>query len=214
MGLFGATPVGEVLARWHALGGALGFPRVAHARQVHGAAVLVHDGGGPGILVSDGFDGHAAVASGVLLTVSVADCVPIYVADEVRRVVALLHAGWRGVAAGILEAGAAALARAAGSRPADLRLHLGPAICGRCYEVGPEVHAALGRTPPPSREPVDLGHELARRAVDLGVRPEAVTRSTHCTRCGAGAFFSHRRGDAGRQIAFLGVRVAGSEPGG
>ncbi|HUH13237.1 MAG TPA: polyphenol oxidase family protein [Longimicrobiales bacterium] len=206
LGLFGAVPVGRALERWGALRRATGMPRAVHARQVHGARVLAHGDGPPGLLVSEGYDGHWTDVPGVLLTVSVADCVPIFLVDPERRAVAVLHAGWRGVAAGMLEAGLRALAAGAGSRPQDVRGHFGPAICGACYEVGPEVHEALGLPVPAGPTPVDLRAELARRALSLGVPAEAVTLSEHCTRCTGSPLFSHRGGDAARQMGFIGIR--------
>src|SRR5690606_2097555 len=147
---------------------------------------------------------------GVLLTVSVADCVPVFLVDERTRAVALLHAGWRGVAAGILTAGIQVLEREAGSEPSDLRVHLGPSICGTCYEVGPEVHEALGLTPPAAPRPVDLRQVLAEQALALGVRAERISRSAYCPRCGDSPFFPHRRGDSGRQSGVLAARGHGA----
>lgn len=208
LGLSGATPVGVALGRWRALRSAAGCVRVVHARQVHGADVLPHGPGEPGIVVSDGFDGHATATAGVLLTVSIADCVPIFLLDPTRRAVAALHGGWRGVVAGVLEAGLALLERMAGTTAADLHLHLGPAICGACYEVGPEVHEALGLEPPSGHEPVDLRSVLATRAVGLGVAAARISVSSFCTKCGESPFFSHRGGDRERQMGVLGVRVS------
>lgn len=204
--LSGPAPVGEVLARWRALAAATGCPRVVHGQQVHGCDVLVHGDGLPGIHLAGPADGHATAARGTLLTVSVADCVPVSIVDPEGRVVALVHAGWRGIAAGILERGIEVLARLAGATPSALRVHLGPAICGDCYEVGPEVHAALGLEVPEGPTPVDLRSVLALRAIAMGVPEAAITRSAHCTRCGDSPFFSHRGGCAERQVGILGVR--------
>ena len=209
LGLFGSGPVGAALERWGALRRTTGFPRAVHARQVHGARVLAHGDGPPGLLVSEGYDGHWTDAPGVLLTVSVADCVPVFLVDPERRAVAALHAGWRGVAAGMLEAGVRALASGAGSRPQDLWAHLGPAICGDCYEVGPEVHEALGLARPAGPTPIDLRGELVRRAHALGIPPDAITISEHCTRCTGSPLFSHRGGDPQRQMGFIGIRLDG-----
>jgi copper oxidase (laccase) domain-containing protein len=140
----------------------------------------------------------------VLLAVTVADCVPVSLVDPVMRRVGLLHAGWRGTAAGVLERGVAAMGEGASARA--LRVHLGPAICGLCYEVGPEVFAALGEPAPAEPTPLDLRAVLARRAVVLGVAPEHVTVSAHCTRCTGSELFSHRGGDRGRQVGYLGIR--------
>jgi hypothetical protein len=107
-----------------------------------------------------------------------------------------------------VERGIERMAAAWGSAAADLWLHCGPAICGRCYEVGPEVHAALypDRPPPAGKENVDVRAAIVGRAIGHGVRPERITVSTHCTRCGDGEFFSYRGGDVGRQYGVLGIR--------
>lgn len=75
----------------------------------------------------------------LLLTVQTADCVPILIVDPRRRVVASIHAGWRGTLARIVEKTVGDLRREYGSRPGHLLAAIGPAIGGCCYEVGPEV---------------------------------------------------------------------------
>jgi YfiH family protein len=206
LGLFSdASPSRDVLARWDGLRHATGLPEVVHAHQVHGASVRWHRAGAPGLHLLDPCDGHATTDAGILLAVTVADCVPVFMVDPRRRGVALVHAGWRGTAAGILERGVAVLAERTGSRPEDLLVHLGPAICGRCYEVGPEVFSALGLTALPSPSLLDLRAVLALRAAAAGVPERQITLSAHCTRCGEG-FFSHRGGDRARQAGFLGIR--------
>jgi YfiH family protein len=193
------------MERWGRLTRETGADRVVHGRQVHGAAVRLHDAGPPGLHVSPATDGHATRASGVLLTVSVADCAPISLVAPDARVVALLHGGWRGVAAGILERGLELLAGRLDVQPHDLHAHLGPAICGRCYEVGPEVHRGLGLAEPDRAAPIDLRAVIAERARRAGVADQRITQSTWCTRCGDGPFFSHRGGCTERQVAVLGI---------
>ena len=82
-------------------------------------------------------------------------------------------------------------------------MHLGPAICGKCYEVSPEVHEQLTGRNPGKPTPVDLRAILADQAMKCGV--ERITISPFCTRCDNDRFFSHRAKDHGRQ---LGVIVA------
>ncbi len=205
MGLFGASPSGEVQARWARLAESVGFPRVVHGLQVHGARVAVHEVVTAGRWVVGEYDGHVTRVPGTLLTVATADCVPVSVVHPENRAVALLHAGWRGTAAGVLEAGLAALASALSVRTSACHVHMGPAICGGCYEVGPEVHQALGLPVPLEPTPVDLRSDLARRAVTAGVSAQNVTVSSLCTRCGEAGLYSHRGGDRGRQVALLGV---------
>ncbi len=205
LGLFTRSPGVEVQGRWTRLLDRTGAVVAAHARQVHEAAVRVHAHLPPGLLIAPPADGHATRCPGVLLGVTVADCTPVYLVAPEARAVALLHAGWRGVAAGILERGVRVLADRFDLPAGALHLHLGPAICGACYEVGPEVHEALGLARPSAPESVDLRAVLARRALALGIPAEAITRSSLCTRCDGGVLFSHRAGDAERQVAFLGV---------
>ncbi|MGD2071752.1 MAG: polyphenol oxidase family protein, partial [Gemmatimonadota bacterium] len=168
-----------------------------------------HSGGAPGLHLCPDTDGHVTRTPGTLLTVATADCVPIFVVDPALRAVAVLHGGWRGVAAGVLDRGLEVLAERLSSRVEDVAVHLGPAICGRCYEVGPEVHDALGLPVPETAAPVDLRAVVATRAVEAGVAAARVTVSDACTRCGDSPFFSHRGGDVERQLAFVGIDPTG-----
>jgi YfiH family protein len=144
-------------------------------------------------------DGHAAPERGTAAAVSIADCVPVFIVHP-SGATALLHSGWRGTTARILDAGITALAhrRFAAS---ELRVHLGPAICGKCYEVSPDVFRLLTGKAVPKPTTVDLRSILADHARNLGVRH--ITTSPWCTRCHNDRFFSHRAGDSGRQIALM-----------
>ena len=95
-----------------------------------------------------------------------------------------------------------------GAAVEQIWLHCGPSICGRCYEVGPEVHMGVNPTlaPPAQPTPIDLPAAIVDRAERAGVDVAKMSRSTHCTLCGAGNFFSHRGGSPARQVAFLGLR--------
>lgn len=196
----------EILERFRAFRAAMrpAFPAVQMAHQVHGAHAVWHEVVAPGFHVLDDADGHATADEGVLLVVSVADCVPIYLVSRDGGAVALLHAGWKGTAAGILEAGLERLRRHAGVRPADVAVHCGVAICGGCYEVGPEVVRAVEGRAVRGKARLDLRAALARRAEAAGVRE--ISLSPLCTMCDADRFFSHRGsgGGSGRQLAFLG----------
>ena len=174
--------------------------------QVHGARVRAHRDASPGVLVVDATDAHVTREPGILLGVTLADCVPLFLVAPDARIVALAHAGWRGIVEGVVEETLASLRDRFGASPKDLRAHLGPAVCGRCYEVGPEIHAALGYAAPEIPSPVDLRLEAAGRLAGAGVEADAVTVSSHCTKCGDVPYFSHRGGDTGRHAALLGVR--------
>ena len=207
LGLFAGGATREVLPRWEELLAATGVPSAVHARQVHEAGVLLHRDAAPGLRIAEAADGHLTREPDLLLTVSVADCVPVFLMEERSGVLGLVHAGWRGVAAGILERAITRIRDGWGVEPSTLRLHLGPSICGTCYEVGPEVFAAVGRPAPDRPTPIDLPAVLLDRARAAGIDPGRSTRSGHCTRCGSAGLFSHRAGRPERQVAFLGLRT-------
>jgi YfiH family protein len=179
------------------------FPATVFGRQVHGRTVRWHEALPSGGLIVDGTDGHATAQPGVLLTISVADCTPVYLADPTRGAIALLHAGWRGTAARILAAGVATLVEHSGSHVSDIVMHCGVAICGTCYEVGSEVAEALGGPPISGKMHVDIRAVLAAQAEALGVTEVSI--SPFCTAHDTG-FHSHRAsgGRGGRMIAYLG----------
>ena len=200
-GLHGAEPAGEVFSRWEKLRDALGGARLASARQVHEASVIRHVPGWTGWLRADDADGHLAPLPGTAMAVTIADCVPVFIAHR-SGAAALLHSGWRGTA-GRITARAIELLGAERCPAGELVLHCGPAICGKCYEVSADVYAALTGRTVDRPTPVDLRALISEHARALGVRE--ITLSERCTRCDNDRFFSHRAGDAGRQ---LGVMVA------
>jgi YfiH family protein len=218
LGLWSEENVGQVMTRWRALRAAFrsAFPAVVLSHQIHGTAVQWHRAGQEGWLILDGVDGHATGTPGVLLTVTVADCVPIYLLAPKKRVVALLHAGWRGTAGGMLEQGVALVRREAFVKAGDIVMHCGVGICGACYEVGSEVLSRFEAPETPGRGPgvglpgqasnhLDLRVALVSQARHLGL--EEVSVSPWCSAHDREHFFSHRAsgGRDGRMIAYLGV---------
>jgi hypothetical protein len=196
----GDESVQDVIGRWDALRlGVLRARRFATGRQVHGTRVVTHDGFWTGWLRVDDADAHYAPDRGTGLAVTVADCVPVLIAHP-SGAVAAIHAGWRGTAAGILKRVLTVMAED-GLALREVRVHLGPAICGRCYEVSPDVYAQLTGKTVDRPTTVDLRGLLAGQACAAGVR--AVTVSDDCTRCDTDRFYSHRGGDAGRQAAAI-----------
>ena len=217
LGLWSEENVGQVMSRWRAVGAAFRarFPGLVLAHQVHGTALAWHRAAADGWMILDGLDGHATGARGLLLTVTVADCIPVYLVVPQKQVIALLHAGWRGVASGVLERGVELLKREAFARASDIVMHCGVGICGSCYEVGSEVMERLtpGQRPGISRAtdasgPVDLRAVLVRQAGELGIA--AVSVSPWCTAHDRDRFFSHRAsgGRDGRMIAYVGMPLA------
>ncbi len=201
-GTHATEPAVEVFGRWNELvaeAGALGATRFVSASQVHGASIVAHGTGWAGWLRSVDVDGHLWTARGIAAAVTVADCVPVFIAHP-SGAGALLHSGWRGTVAGITERAIEMLGQA-GFSPGSLRMHLGPAICGSCYEVSPSVYAQLTGSTVDRPTPVDLRASIADRARHSGVRD--IATSEWCTRCSNDRLFSHRAGDSGRQLGVL-----------
>jgi len=197
-----------VEANWRQLRGrtCLDFARV---RQVHGDRVLVATEGRP---IAGEADAVVSTRPGLAACVSVADCVPILVADPGSGAVAAVHAGWRGTLARVAERAVRALVEGHGARPEDLLAAVGPSIGPCCYEVSTDLaerfRAELGPgagNPRRSQSRVDLwlGNETILLAA--GVRRRNLDVLGRCTSCEAELFFSHRRdaGRTGRQVAFI-----------
>jgi YfiH family protein len=157
----------------------VGASRLAQGRQVHGTRVVVDAEG------IEEADGQVISGRGVAAVVLVADCLPVALAGPER--VGVIHAGWRGLAAGVLEAGVEATGAVCAA--------IGPGIGPCCYEVGDDVRAVFGT----SERTLDL------KAIARGRLEAAGVRDIHdcglCTSCDAERFFSHRRdrGVTGRQ---------------
>lgn len=209
LGLWNLGGVGESMRRWRDfLGAEPGFHAHVLAHQVHGREMR-WQAPERGWILQEGLDGHLTRKPGVMLLVTLADCVPIYLVDPRRRLAALLHSGWRGTAADILARGVEELVERGGSDVADIVMHCGVAICGQCYEVGSEVLEALGRpVGGDGHGRVDLRRLLAERAGTLGLR--RVTTSGFCSAENRDRFFSHRasHGADGRMVAYLGWPVS------
>ena len=194
----------------------LGFRYVSVPTQVHGTDLReIPTARVPGpeactVQPAGRVDGQLADGPGWLLVATAADCVPVYLWSRELGRIGLIHAGWRGAAAGILPRAISRLAfgldRGSPGAVGDLRVHLGPAICGRCYEVDTPVLSAFGLGG--THAQLDLRGILAAQAATAGVGPGALSRSRFCTSCGPGDFHSHRAsgGTAGRMAAFLGLR--------
>jgi hypothetical protein len=161
-----------------------------HLSQVHGDRIWAI----PDPQAREG-DGMWTATPGQVLAVGVADCVPAFVWDERTRRVALVHAGWRGTAAGIL-GGALRQFVATGARPADLRVSLGPCIGPCCYTVQADVASHFD--PAAVRHEgatlhLDLRHANRLQAAAAGLAAPHIDAAPPCTGCNTETFFSHRR---------------------
>lgn len=160
-------------------------------------------------------DASVTSEAGVVLAILTADCLPVVFASEDGREIGAAHAGWRGLAAGVLETTVATM-RAA---PSALRVWLGPAAGPAAYETGAEVRAAFVAADPdaeaafvptrPGHWRVDLYALARRRLVAAGVAVEAIHGGDRCTIDEPDAFFSHRRDHrTGRMATLVWIHAA------
>jgi YfiH family protein len=206
-----------------ALCAALGVGAVVQVRQVHGARVVeATEAGGAEADAVVGHPSREAGAPPVAVGVRVADCVPILVADETTGAVAAIHAGWRGVVAGVVSAAAGRL----GGRAATLVAAIGPCIGACCFEVGADVaeaivRASAGESPAAAERVVvrregdkayvDLRAAVRAQLASLGVAGDRVDDVAGCTKHEPIRFHSFRRDGAssGRMLAVIAARSYG-----
>ncbi|HUO86328.1 MAG TPA: polyphenol oxidase family protein, partial [Thermoanaerobaculia bacterium] len=179
----------------------------AAARQVHGADVLAGPEGGP----FECGDGDALITrqEGLALSVITADCVPVLV--EAGEWIAAVHAGWRGLVAGVVAATADRLRTAGGAGPPEAWVAwIGPTIGPCCYEVDDDVATRVAGASAesvvsrPRRKPhLDLVAAAHHQLAAVGVADRRAVAA--CTRCDAGRRWSYRREGrrAGRNHAFI-----------
>jgi YfiH family protein len=180
LGLLTQDDAERVAENRERLRSAVGGRRLAQGRQVHGTLVVV-DGGD-----LEEADGQVTTLPGVAAIVLTADCLPVALAGPAG--IGVVHAGWRGLSAGVLEAGVEATGGAVAAA-------IGPGIGPCCYEVGDDVRAVFGT----GARTLDLKAVARARLEAAGVRE--VDDCGLCTACDAERFFSHRRdrGLTGRQ---------------
>jgi YfiH family protein len=178
-------------------------PGLVTVRQIHSNIVLDAAEIPTAALAQTEADALISSLPGVLVGVRTADCVPILLVDPTTRVVAVVHAGWRGTAQNIAAATVGALDSKWGIRSRDLRAAIGPAIGPCCYTVGPEVAQQFGIAGTDSVH-LDLPSENERQLRAVGLTD--IWKSGQCTFCTVAQFFSYRRDreKAGRMISFVG----------
>lgn len=197
---------------------AAGF-HLVRVRQVHGDVCLAVDARTP----SPAGDADALLTTerGVAVAIATADCVPLLLAAPAERVVAAVHAGWRGSLAAIAAVGVRELGRH-GVPPARIVAALGPAIDGCCYEVERAIAARFAdrfgavawhawRDGALGKGYLDLRRINALILEQAGVPAASIQRVGPCTFCGHGQFASYRRrgANAGRQLSWIGLRHDG-----
>ena len=219
-------PAPEMPAQWGEFGALNGVPSrnglckpgpvtVVSVRQVHGTDILVLDRAGDGNETFSGeWDAIVTNRPHLLLTVRTADCVPLLLYDPVQRVVAAVHAGWRGAVAGIVPKTLLLMRRRFGSDLGLVRLGIGPSVGPCCYEVDAPVLERLRadfanwhlvvRETGTDVAMLDLRELVRRQAEEVGVSSEWITTLRLCTMCHPDLFYSYRR-----EGAVVGTMVSG-----
>lgn len=227
--------VENIRANWTLLAGAIGAERreIVEVHQIHGTDCRVVRRGGSSHETLDGRDTRADALvtddPSRLIAVRVADCVPVLVASADGRVVASVHAGWRGVIGpidpaakpghGIIDEVLRTFA-GLGVSANQLFVAIGPCIGPDQFEVGPEVADAFAAvfgagtrivrasTTKPGKFYVDLQAALAEQTRRAGVPGQSIDTIARCTVSEPGVFFSHRRdaGRSGRMVGIIGPR--------
>jgi YfiH family protein len=182
---------------------------VAGGYQVHGADIKLV--GQPGQY--DGHDAFVTITPGVILTVTVADCVPVLIYDPIQKAVAAIHAGWRGTVNGIVGKTLSFLSDAFGTDPSDCIAYVGTCISFSHFEVDENVADKF--SPDFKRKSnfsgkyfVDLKGANYDQLLKGGIVKDRTEISPYCTVSENDRFFSHRKesGRTGRMLAIVGLR--------
>lgn len=174
---------------------------MATAKQVHSADVLIAKQAGP----QGTGDGLISDTRGLAVGVKTADCLPILLVDSTHMVVAAVHAGWRGTAAGIAGRAIRLMHERFGVNPAEVEAAIGPGIGECCFEVGPEVAREFKPWESEDKTCLDLARINQLQLEADGVKK--VYKSGLCTKCGNGFYSFRRDGEqAGRMISFVGLK--------
>jgi polyphenol oxidase len=182
---------------------------LATVRQTHSDKILLADRAG---VLGEG-DALISNQPGIVLGIRTADCLPVLMADPVKRAVAAVHAGWRGTVNEIVPKTVRRMREEFGSRPEDLVVVVGPGIGGCCFEVGPEVGIQFSRFFPERHDlsgkaRIDLLETIRRQLGRNGGAVRRIDSFGLCTVCRGDLFHSYRRDRdaAGRMVSVIGVR--------
>lgn len=185
-------------------GGARGHAWLLSVKQVHGTDALILDQPVSGTdRFEGGWDALITDQPEVTVVVRTADCVPVLVYDRRRKVVAAIHAGWRGALAGIVPNTIERMAATFSIRPCDLRVSIGPSAGPCCYEIDQAVLEPLRSSRQDStrylrhdqgiKARLDLKALVRQQAAETGIPPDQITVVNVCTICHPTLFYSYRR---------------------
>jgi polyphenol oxidase len=213
----------RVLQNWSKLAESFAIPLAQFLvlNQVHGDGILVV--GTEGSYFSSqtelNYDAIVTNRPGLAICIKTADCVPVFIVDKVHKVIAVVHAGWRGTASAISAKVIRLMRERYGSLPRDILAAIGPSIGLCCYEVDNVTADAFEaqknkesflfpKASKSNKWMVDLPEANRRQILDCGIPEANIESSGYCTMCNQDIFFSHRGsgGITGRQINFMMIK--------
>lgn len=173
--------------------------------QVHGNDIIHVTGEGLEDLPDIGeADGMVTTAKGIVLVIRTADCVPVIIYDRVKSVLGAVHSGWKGTRLDISGRCVSEMCTAYGSDPGDISAFILPSIGPEMYEVNDDVSRYFPEDTivRGEKQYVNLWSSIERSLCRAGLKPENILQSGICNRTDHREFFSHRFGDAGRNLNF------------
>lgn len=212
----------QVLQNWGKLAEAFIIPveQFLVVNQVHGDRIFLIEpqGGYFSSRAELNYDAIVTNRAGLAICIKTADCVPVFLVDEAHKVIAAVHAGWRGTASGISAKVIRLMQKQYGSLPRNILAAIGPSIGRCCYEVDSITADAFGTQkdkesflfPQAAKNKwlLDLPEANRRQILNCGVPNTNIELSGYCTMCNQDIFFSHRGsgGITGRQINFMMIK--------
>lgn len=190
--------------------------RLLFLNQVHSAIIRIIDG-----IPGKKLRGDAMITDipEILLIIKTADCLPVLVVDEARKIIAAVHCGWKGTSKRVIQKAIHVMAGHYKCRPSSLLVALGPCIGCECYEVGEDVLQSFEREglssvffrAHPTRKKkylFDLKGENISQMMSLGIEKKNIYCADGCTHCDV-SFPSYRRdrNKAGRMLSFIGMKI-------
>ena len=172
--------------------------KIVFANQVHGTMVKKVSSADCGTFIAD-CDGLITDDKNIFLCIFTADCMPVFLASRDYSVVAMVHAGWRGLAGGIIESAAIRFLEDFGISTQDIFAYIGPHIGQCCYQVGDELKKAFNR--PDDEEYFSLAKEAQRQTEKLGIKKIYI--KSHCTCHEYEMFYSYRREPTDKRMMSL-----------
>jgi YfiH family protein len=214
----------KVLQNWGRLAESFDIPleNFLVVNQVHGAEIFVIKPYGSYFTscAELNYDAIVTNRTDLAICIKTADCVPLFLVDKVKKVIAVVHAGWRSSSLGISAKVVQLIMERYHSLPGDILVAIGPSIGSCCYEVDlATAKAFAGQKNKESflfpdakgkKWKLDLPEANRQQILDRGIPEKNIELSGYCTRCNQDMFFSHRGsgGITGRQINFMMIKDA------